>query len=118
MFKERIFRKSITVENFRLVPKEALTAGSSNKGKALKKDAELIAQVYYTPRGFACEIEHFNPLDTWNVEQFCRIEGINEETPEGDLAEKYFDTKLASMHFITRRLKKLGWDPLDNWHDA
>jgi hypothetical protein len=119
MFKERIFRKTINIDNFRLVPKEALAAaGSSNKGKVLKKDAELIAQVYYTPQGFSCEIEHFNPIDTWSVEQFCRIEGIDEESPEGDLVEKYFDTKLAAMHFITRRLKRLGWDPLDNWHNA
>jgi len=119
MIKERIFRKKLAIDNFRLITeKEFQAAGKSCKGKQLKQDAELIAQVFYTPRGYCCEIEHFSPLDIWSSEQFCRIEAISDSSPEGDLIENYFDTKLAAMHFITRRLKRLGWEPLDNWHSA
>lgn len=119
MLKERIFRKTVAIENFRLVKDNEINeAGKTIKGKVFKTDAELVAQVYYTPRGYSCEIEYFSPIDAWNSELFCRIEGINEESPEGDLPEKYFETKLAAMHFITRRLKRLGWDPLDGWHNT
>lgn len=115
MLKERIFSKSITLDNFKIASLKDLGGSKRPKGRPFKKEAELIAQVFYTPRGFSCGVEHFSPIDVWSGEQFCRIEGVNEESPEGDLNEKYFDTKLAAMHFITKRLKRLGWDPMDSW---
>ncbi len=49
MFKERIFRKDIPIDNFRTISKEdLLNAGKTAKGKTERKEAELIAQVYYT----------------------------------------------------------------------
>jgi hypothetical protein len=118
MIKERIFRKKIIVDNFLLLTKEEIAEDSLDKAKPLKKEAELVAQIHYTPRGYFCEVEQFSPMDVWNEDLFCKIEGINDGSPEGDLSEKFFDTKLASMHFITRRLKRLGWDPLDGWHNS
>ena len=88
------------------------------KGKIVKKDAGLIVQTFYTPRGFCCEVALLSPVDVWDSEQYCRIEGVGEKTPEGDLLDHTFDTMLAAMHFITRRLKKLGWEPLDAWSDG
>jgi hypothetical protein len=118
MFKERIFRKSLTIQNFRILNPSEFDQIQEKKGKCLKQDAELVVQVFYSPRGYCCEIEQLSPIDTWDAEQYCRIEGINEENPEGDLLDHNFDTILAAMHFITRRLKKLGWDPLDAWSDS
>jgi len=119
MFKERIFRKKITIQNFKLIDTDNMNyVEKTNKGKLFKKDSELVAQVFYTPKGYVCEVEQFTPLDTWDSEQYCKIEGVSDESPEGDLLDKNFDTLLAAMHFITRRLKRLGWEPLDGWCDA
>lgn len=118
MFKERVFQKSLTVQNFRLLASSDLEQSGKKKGRALKKDAGLVAQVFYTPRGFCCELEPLSPVDVWDSEHYCRIEGITEKTPDGDLSDHSFDTMLAAMHFITRRLKKLGWEPLDTWTDG
>jgi hypothetical protein len=116
MFKERIFRKKVTVSNFKIATAAHLEQPNKKiRGKNYKTEAEIVAQVFYTPRGFCCEVELFSPLDTWDTEQYCRIEGINEESPEGDLLDKNFDTILAAQHFVTRRLKRLGWEPLGDW---
>lgn len=118
MFKERLFKKDITIQNFRLLdPADFSTTKTTTAGKPLKIESGLIAQVYYTPRGYSCEVDPINPLDVWDAEHYCRVEGINEKSPDGDLQDYYFDTMLAAMHFITRRLKKLGWDPIDSWSD-
>jgi len=119
MFKERVFQKRLTIQNFRSIESSDLSqAGKNKKGKLIKKDAGLLAQVFYSPRGFCCELDQLSPIDVWDSEQYCRIEGISDKTPEGDLLDHTFDTMLAAMHFITRRLKKLGWEPLDTWCDG
>jgi hypothetical protein len=118
MLKERIFRKDLKVKNVKIVSKEDLQKEDLQSGKTLKQEAELIAQVFYTPRGYSCELIYCSPVDTWDFDLFCRIEGISEEIPEGDLTEKHFDTTMAAMHFITRRLNRLGWDSLGKWFDG
>ena len=117
MFKERVFQKNITIQNFKLLPPSDLSNAGKKKGVSIYKEAELVVQVFYTPKGFCCEVGHVVPLDVWDSEQYCRIEGVSDKTPEGDLLDHTFDTLLAAMHFITRRLKKLGWQPLDVWVD-
>lgn len=117
MFKERIFKKNLTIQNFKVLNPSNFDQIGEKKGKSLKRDAEIVVQVFYTPRGFCCEVDPLSPIDIWDLEQYCRIEGINEENPGGDLLDYNFDTILAAMHFITRRLKKLGWEPLDAWSD-
>ena len=119
MFKIRSFRKNIIIQNFKIASAANLDQIEKKiKGKNFKTEAEIVAQVFYTPRGFCCEIEVFSPLDTWDAEQYCRIEGINEDSPEGALLDKNFDTILAAQHFITRRLKRLGWEPEGDWSSS
>src|SRR5271157_217710 len=118
MTKERTFQKKLTVENFKEVKASNLNqAGRANVGKQIKETATITAEVFYTPKGFRCEVLMLSPVFAWDFNQACRIEGICDTTPDGDLQDKNFETMLAAMHFVTRRLRRLGWDPLDNWHD-
>jgi len=118
VIKERTFEKKLMIENFRELKATSLNqAGKPNVGKAVKETATVTTEVFYTPAGFRCEVFMVSPIYAWDFNQACRIEGIGESHPEGDLQDKNFETALAAMHFITRRLRRLGWDPVDNWHD-
>lgn len=117
MIKERTFHKKVTIDNFKELKVSSLhLAEKGNSGKAVRETATVTAEVFYTPKGFRCEAE-LPDLFTWDFSQACRIIGISEALPDGDLLDKNFETMLAAMHFITRRLRKLGWEPQDNWHD-
>jgi hypothetical protein len=117
MCKERLFTKNITISNFRLVDGENLeNPNKFEQGKPLTEEALIVAEVFYAPKGFRAEIHAESPLHVWDEEHAKRLFGISEENPNGDLREKNFETALAAMHFLTRRLKRLGWDPLDSWH--
>ena len=119
MGKERVFQKKLAISNFKALRGSALSeAGKPNIGKIVRELAEMIAEVYYTPKGYRVEMHAISPVPLWDEAQMNKIEGITAELPEGDLMEKNFDSMLAAMHFITRRLKKLGWDPLGKWLDG
>jgi len=119
MAKERIFQKKLTIANFKTVKASALAqAGRTNVGKTVREVAEMIAEVYYTPRGYRIEVHAISPVPLWDESQMVRLEGCSDECPEGDLVEKNFESQLAAMHFITRRFKKLGWDPVGKWLDG
>ena len=119
MAKERIFQKKLTLANFKAVKAGALAqAGKPNTGKAVREMAEMIAEVYYTPRGYRIEVHAISPVPLWDDNQMSKIEGYTDELPEGDLLEKNFDSQLAAMHFITRRFKRLGWNPVGKWLDG
>lgn len=116
MTKERTFQKKLSIDNFKETSNLS-QAGKSNCGKSVKELASVITEVFYTPKGFRCDVTMLSPVYAWDFLQACRMFGIAEATPDGDLQDKNFETMLAAMHFITRRLRRLGWDPLDGWHD-
>jgi len=117
MCKERLFSKNLTINNFRLVDEKVLKDPSIlNEGKPLVEEALIVAEVFYAPKGFRAEIHVESPLHVWDEENSRRLFGMSNDNPNGDLREKNFETSLAAMHFLTRRLKRLGWSPIDNWH--
>lgn len=119
MPKERIFQKKLTISNFKALKTASLPqAGKPNIGKRVREMAEMIAEVLYTPRGYRVEVHAISPVDLWDEQQMSKIEGQSEEQPEGDIMEKNFDSQLAAMHFITRRFKRLGWEPVGKWQDG
>ncbi|RJR08376.1 hypothetical protein C4588_05595, partial [Candidatus Parcubacteria bacterium] len=67
--------------------------------------------------GHGLSVQFISPLMVWDFEQACKINGISETNPEGDLTDKNFPTELSAMHFITRRLSKLNWEPVGVWND-
>ena len=116
MCKERTFQKKITVENFKIIKAANLgDAGKPNFGRSFRELAEVIVEIYYTPRGYCADLCEISPLHLWDFDQFCKIQGISEEYPEGDLQEMNFDTMRSAMHFITGRFKELGWSPDGKW---
>lgn len=119
MPKERVFQKSLTISNFKSLKNDLLpTAGKRGAGKAVKSNAQVIAEVYYTPKGYRSEIHFISPVEVWDEQQASKLLGIDDKFPEGDLFDSNFDTILAAMHFITRRLKRLGWSPVSKWEEA
>lgn len=118
MIKERTFVKKLTIDNFKELKAANLhQAGKGNAGKTIKETATIVAEAFYTPKGFRCEVLMHSPIYAWDFDHACRIEGIGVATPDGDLVDKNFETILAAMHFITRRLRRLGWEPVNAWHD-
>lgn len=116
MAKERVFTRQTTVKNFRQIKPELLPlAGRSRKGRQYSELAELIAEVYFTPMGYRAEIHFITSMEVWDKEHADKVMGICQETPFGDLDRKNFETPTAAMQFVTRRLKKLGWDPVGRW---
>ena len=119
MCKERIFHREVKVNNFKLIPADMMAdAGKTEFGDSLVEEAVVIAEVFYTPKGYRGEIHEDSPIRVWDEGLSKRLHGVSKDRPDGDLAEKNFDTALAAMHFLTRRLRKLGWEPLEAWHDS
>lgn len=119
MAKERIFQKKLTIANFKALKTAALAqAGKPNIGKRVREMAEMITEVFYTPKGYRIEVHAISPVPLWDENQMIKIEGQSEAQPEGDICEKNFDSQLAAMHFITRRFKRLGWEPVGKWMDG
>jgi len=114
--KERIFQKKVVIDNFRVVRRDQLKLDDLS-GRAVKEIAEIIAEVYYTPKGYRTELHFISPLVIWDFEQMCKLNGVSDKNPDGDLSEKNFSTELSAMHFLTKRLGKLGWKPTDGWRD-
>ena len=116
MCKERTFQKKITVENFKIIKAANLKdAGKPNFGRSFREVAEIIVEIYYTPRGYCVDVCEIAPLHLWDFDQFCKIQGISDEHPEGDLQEMNFNTMKSAMHFITGRFKEMGWTPDGKW---
>lgn len=115
MSKSRTFEKLLTIENFRLAKKEVLARNAKLTGKSVRETVTIIVEVIFTPRGYRVEIQLDSPLIVWDFEQACKLKGITETNPEGDLIDKNFPTELSAMHFITRRLSKLGWAAVNSW---
>ena len=117
MCKERTFYKTIKVNNFRIIDRSLFNdVQSLTEGDSFSEEVILLAEVFYTPKGYRGVLHEDFPLAIWDADHAKRLYGITKDKPEGDLEEKNFDTSLAAMHFLTRRLKKLGWEPLDSWH--
>lgn len=117
MSKRRTFEKKITIQNLKLIKEDQLLKSDSLTGKAVRETAEIEVEIFFTPRGFRIEIHLNSPMLVWDFEQTCKIKGITESNPEGDLTDKNFATELSAMHFITRRLSKLGWEAIGVWED-
>jgi len=114
--KERTFQKKITVDNFKLVNEAQFKdIGKAKAGRTLKEIVEVIVEIYYTPLGYCIDLCEIAPLHLWDFDQFCRLQGISDDFPEGDLSEMNFETMKGAMHFITRRFKDLGWEPDGKW---
>lgn len=117
MSKKRTFEKKISVQNFKTIRTDLLLKSDNLTGKPIKEIAELAVEVFFTPKGYRVDVQLMSPIIVWDFEQTCKIKGITESNPEGDLTDKNFPTELSAMHFITRRLSKLGWEPTDVWED-
>lgn len=118
MSKVRIFTKDIEIKNIKLVSEKDLndlTEESVNVGTPLEVNAGILAEVFYTPKGWRSEVHMLTPLFAWDFEEMCVLYGFSNDFPEGDLQDKNFDTMKASMQFLTRRLRKLGWEPDEEW---
>lgn len=114
-----MFQKSLNIDNFKSLKTDQLVnAGKRGFGKVVKSNAQVIAEVFYTPKGYRAEIHFISPIDLWDAQQALKLQGIADNTPEGDLFDTNFETVLAAMHFITRRLKRLGWSPITKWEEA
>jgi len=116
MCKERTFQKKITVQNFQILKKTNLKdAGKPNFGRKLREIAEVIVEIYYNPKGYCIDVCEIAPLHLWDFDQYCKLQGISDEFPEGDLPELNFNTMKSAMHFVTKRFKEFGWSPEGNW---
>jgi len=112
----RLFYKEFQVNNFvACVFKDERV---SLKKKTPRQLAQIIAEVYFTPRGWRVEVHQLteHPIHTWDEKHACKLYGMTDELPEGDLREMNFKTLRGGMQFITKRLKSLGWEPEDDWH--
>lgn len=118
MSKKRCFKKRIIIQNFKVIKTEQLLRSDNLTGKSLKEVATVEVEIFFTPKGFRIEIHLISPMLVWDFEQTCKIKGITESNPEGDLTDENFDTELSAMHFITRRLSKLGWEAEGVWTDG
>jgi hypothetical protein len=117
MSKKRTFEKKVTVQNFKSIRTDLLLKSDNLSGKGIKELAELVVEVFFTPKGYRAEAHLISPIIVWDFEQTCKIKGITESNPEGDLTDKNFPSELSAMHFITRRLSKLNWEPTGVWED-
>ena len=117
MSKKRIFKKKITIQNFKTVKTDVLLKTDNFTGKSVKELTEIAVEIFFTPRGYRVDIHLLSPIIVWDFGQMCDIKGITENNPEGDLTDKNFNSELAAMHFATRRLAKLGWEPNEAWED-
>jgi hypothetical protein len=117
MSKKRTFEKKITVQNFKAVKTDTLLKSDYLTGKGIKELAKIVVEIFFTPRGYLVDVELVSPVIVWDFEQACKIKGITESNPDGELADQSFASELAAMHFITRRLSKLGWEPNGVWEE-
>jgi len=117
MSKKRTFEKKIIIQNFKAIRTDLLLKTDNLSGKNVKELASIIVEIFFTPRGYRADIQLVSPIIVWDFEQTCEIKGISESNPEGDLTDKNFASELAAMHFVTRRLSKLGWQPSGVWED-
>lgn len=115
MSKKRTFEKKVTVQNFKTIRTDLLLKSDNLSGKAVKELAELVVEVFFTPKGYRADVHLISPIIVWDFEQTCKIKGITESNPEGDLTDKNFPSELSAMHFISRRIQKLGWSPVGPW---
>lgn len=112
----RLFYKELQVNNFaaaefkgdRVLPKK----------RTPRQLAQIIAEVYFTPRGWRVEAHQLteHPIHTWDEKHTRKLYGVSDELPDGDMREMNFKTLRGGMQFITKRLKGLGWKPEDDWH--
>jgi len=117
MPKRRTFEKKLAIQNFKSVKTEQLLKSDTLSGKAIKELVEIVVEVLFTPRGYRVDTQLLSPMIVWDFEHTCKLKGITETNPEGDLTDKNFPTELAAMHFVTRRLSTLGWKPINVWEE-
>ena len=95
--------------------KELERPGKPRKGKPARELAELITEVYYSPKGYAVMIHPMVPIHIWDEEEHRAITGVSHASPDGDVSEKVFRAEVSAMRFISGRLKRLGWDSVGRW---
>ena len=116
MNRERLYQKILVIDNFKSVSlKELRRPGKPRKGKPTREFAELITEVYYSPKGYAIMVHPLVPLRTWDEEEYKAINGITQASPGGDVTEKIFSGEVSAMRYISGRLKRLGWEPAGRW---
>jgi len=113
----RLFYKEFQISNF--VAADFKNGRATPKKKTPRQLAQIIAEVYYTPRGWRVEAHQLNehPIYVWDETHSKKLYGITDALPDGDLREMNFKTLRGGMQFITKRLKGLGWKPEDDWHN-
>lgn len=115
MAKKRTFLKKVVIKNFKLVANDSILRSDKLTGKILKEEVELLVRIHFTPKGYCLDLQFDPSLIVWDFDHLCKIKGVSEINPEGDLTDKNFTTELSAMHFISRRLSKFGWKPLEPW---
>ena len=116
MNRERFYQKVLTIDNFKSVSlKELQRPGKPRKGTPARELAELIIEVYYSPKGYAIMIHSMVPIHIWDKEEHNAINGVSKASPDGDVSEKIFSGELSAMRFISGRLKRLGWESVGRW---
>jgi len=109
-----MFTKKFKLKNFQ--PAEIFETGQFKpKNEAQEIDGELMCEIFYTPIGWRVDVHLLSPLDIWDIEHVQKLFGIKANNLHDDLFEKTFDTASPAMQFITKRLKGLGWEPVDTW---
>ena len=116
MNRERLYQKILAIDNYKSVStKELRRPGRPRKGKSTRELAELIIEVYYSPKGYAIMIHPLVPIQIWDKDEYKAIYGVTYVSPKGDIAEKIFSGELSAMRYISARLKRLGWTPIGRW---
>ena len=90
--KLRLYQKILTIDNFKSVSlKELERPGRPRKGKPARELAELITEVYYSPKGYAIMVHAMVPIHIWDEEEYKAISGVTRASPGGDVSEKIFN---------------------------
>ena len=87
----------------------------NDMGKPARELAELITEVYYSPKGYAIMIHPMVPIHIWDEDEHKAITGITQASPGGDVTERIFSGEISAMRFISGRLKRLGWEAVGRW---
>jgi len=112
--KIRIFNKKFILKDFQPADISDPTDIKIKKGNHTEI-GEIVCEVYYTPRGWRGDIHLMSPIDIWDADHVQKLYGVRPNELRGDLYEKIFESTVPAMQYMTKRLKTLGWEPIDTW---
>lgn len=112
--KIRIFNKKFVLKDFQ--PADISDLHNLVIKKELHTEiGEIVCEVFYTPRGWRGDIHLMSPIDIWDPGHVQQLYGVKADRLRGDLYEKSFESAVPAMQYMTKRLKTLGWEPIDTW---